>query len=151
MERGFDGSPDFDAAAAALDKNTVALGDMIGGAFGDEAKATFLAQWRRHIGFFVNYVTALAKKDDAGQAEAKKGLDGYIAEHGEFLAGATGLPADAVKAQLQMHVDELLKTIDAYAAGDYDAATAGARDVVRPHVRDGRRAGRRHHRGEAAV
>ena len=128
MERGFDGSPDFDAAAATLDKNTVALGDMIGGAFGDEAKTAFLAQWRQHIGFFVNYVTALAKKDDAGQAEAKKGLDGYIAEHGDFLAGATGLPADAVKAQLQMHVDELLKTIDAYAAGDYEAATAGARE-----------------------
>ena len=128
MERGFDGSPDFDAAAASLDKNTVALGDMIGGAFGDEAKTAFLAQWRQHIGFFVNYTTALAKKDDAGQAEAKKGLDGYIAEHGEFLAGATGLPADAVKGQLQMHVDELLKTIDAYAAGDYEAATAGARE-----------------------
>ncbi len=98
MERGFDGSPDFDAAAATLDKNTVALGDLIGGAFGDEAKTAFLAQWRQHIGFFVNYVTALAKKDEAGQAEAKKGLDGYIAEHGDFLAGATGLPADAVKA-----------------------------------------------------
>jgi hypothetical protein len=27
-----------------------------------------------------------------------------------------------------MHVDELLKTIDAYAAGDYEAATAGARE-----------------------
>ena len=71
-----------------------------------------MAQWRGHIGYFVNYVTALAKKDDAGQAEAKKGLDGYIEEHGAFLAGATGLPADAVKAQLKMHVDELLKTID---------------------------------------
>jgi hypothetical protein len=127
MERGFDGSPDFDAAAASLDKNTVALGDVIGGAYGDEAKATFLSQWRAHIGFFVNYVTALAKKDDAGKAEAKKGLDGYIAEHGKFLAGATGLPADAVTAQLQMHVDELLKTIDDYAAGNYDEAVAGAR------------------------
>ena len=127
MERGFDGSPDFDAAAASLDKNTVALGELIGSAYGDEAKTTFLNQWRAHIGFFVTYVTALSKKDDAGQAEAKKGLDGYIAEHGQFLATATGLPADAVKAQLQMHVDELLKTIDAYAAGNYDEAAAGAR------------------------
>jgi hypothetical protein len=127
MERGFDGSPDFEAAAGQLDKNTVALGELIGSAYGDEAKATFLSQWRAHIGFFVNYVTALAKKDTAGQDEAKKGLDGYIAEHGDFLAGATGLPADAVKGQLQMHVDELLKTIDAYAAGDYEAASAGAR------------------------
>jgi hypothetical protein len=127
MERGFDGAPDFKAAAGQLDKNTVALGELIGSAYGNDAKATFLSQWRQHIGYFVNYVTALAKKDDAGQAEAKKGLDGYIAEHGAFLATATGLPADAVKAQLQMHVDELLQTIDAYAAGNYDEAAAGAR------------------------
>jgi len=127
MERGFDGSPDFKAAADELDKNTVALGDLIGSAYGDDAKATFVSQWRGHIGYFVNYVTALAKKDTAGQEEAKKGLDGYIKEHGAFLATATGLPADAVEAQLKMHVDELLKTIDDYAAGDYEAAAAGAR------------------------
>src|SRR6478735_3054407 len=127
MERGYDGSPDFPAAAAQLDKNTVALGDLIGSAYGDDAKATFVSQWRGHIGYFVNYVTALAKKDTAGQEEAKKGLDGYIKEHGAFLATATGLPADAVEAQLKMHVDELLKTIDDYAAGDYEAAAAGAR------------------------
>ncbi len=127
MERGFDGAPDFKAAAAELDKNTVALGDLIGSAYGDDAKATFLSQWRAHIGYFVNYVTALASKDTAGQDEAKKGLDGYIKDNGAFLAGATGLPADAVEGQLKMHVDELLKTIDDYAAGDYEAAAAGAR------------------------
>ena len=127
MERGFDGSPDFKAAANQLDHNTVALGDLIGSAYGDGAKSTFLSQWRAHIGFFVNYVTALASKDTAKQDEARKGLDGYIKDHGAFLAGATGLPASAVEAQLRMHVDELLKTIDDYAAGDYKAAAAGAR------------------------
>ena len=49
-----------------------------------------------------------------------------------------------------MHVDELLKTIDAYAAGNYDEAATARGWLVRPHVRDGRRAGRRHHRREAA-
>lgn len=129
MERGYDGSPDFDAAAKQLDANTVALGDMIGSAFGDDAKAAFLSQWREHIGYFVNYTTALAKDDSAGQDEAKKGLAGYVAEHGEFLAGATGLPTDAVREQLQMHVDELLKTIDAYGAGNYDDAATDAREA----------------------
>jgi hypothetical protein len=127
MERGYDGSPDFPAAAAELDKNTVALGDLIGSAFGADAEATFLSQWRAHIGYFVNYTTALAKGDTAGQHTAKRGLDGYVKQHGAFLAGATGLPASAVEEQLRTHVDELLKTIDAYAAGNDAAAATDAR------------------------
>ncbi len=127
MERGFRGSPDFKAAAAALDDNTVALADLIGSAFGPQARDTFLAQWRAHIGFFVNYTIALAKSDTTGEDAATKGLDGYVAEHGAFLAGATGLPVAAVTGALRMHVDKLLATIKAYAAGDYATAASDAR------------------------
>ncbi|MGH3091217.1 MAG: hypothetical protein ACRDOG_02635, partial [Gaiellaceae bacterium] len=38
MQKGFDGSKDFDAIAAALDENTVALGEAIGSVYGDEAE-----------------------------------------------------------------------------------------------------------------
>jgi hypothetical protein len=133
MERGFDGSPDFQAAADELDKNTMALGDLIGSAFGADAEATFVSQWRAHIGYFVNYTTALAKGDRPGQDAAKRGLDGYVKQHGAFLAGATGLPAAAVEEQLRTHVDELLKTIDDDAAGD-DAAAAGDARMAFAHM-----------------
>jgi hypothetical protein len=127
MERGYDGAPDFQAAANQLDANTTALGDLVGSAFGDGARTTFLAQWRQHIGDFVNYTTALKQGDTAGEDKAKQDLDAYVEEHGTFLAGATGLPADAVQGQLRMHVDELLKTIDEYAKGDYEAAATSSR------------------------
>jgi hypothetical protein len=127
MERGFRGSSDFKASAAALDANTVALADLIGSAFGPQAHDAFLAQWRAHIGFFVNYTVALAKGDTGGEAAATKGLDGYVTEHGAFLAGATGVPVAAVTGALRMHVDELLATIKAYAAGDYTGAATDAR------------------------
>ena len=36
--RGLEGGKDFEAAAEALETNTVALGDAIGSVFGDEAE-----------------------------------------------------------------------------------------------------------------
>jgi hypothetical protein len=71
MQKGLDGSEDFKAIAAALDANTVDLGNAIGSVYGDEAKTSFLKLWRDHIGFFVDYTVATAKKDEAGQEAAR--------------------------------------------------------------------------------
>ena len=79
-------------------------------------------QWRAHIGFFVDYTVALAKKDKAGQTKAVGNLPRYTKEHGAFLAGATGLPKLAVQNDLLGHVLELKNQLDAYAAGDYTKA-----------------------------
>ncbi len=75
--RGLEGGKDFEAAAEALEVNTVALGDAIGSVFGDDAKATFLELWRAHIGFFVDYTVGTATKDDAKKTKAGDDLAGY--------------------------------------------------------------------------
>lgn len=120
--RGLEGGKDFEAAAGALEANTVALGDAIGSVFGDEAKATFLELWRAHIGFFVDYTTATAAKDEAKIAKANGDLAGYSRDFAAFLAGATDLPADVLETELDQHVMHLAGSIDAYAAGDYAKA-----------------------------
>ena len=127
MQRGFDGSPDFTAAAKALDNNTTALGDAIGSVYGPAAKKAFEAQWRAHIGLFVDYTTASAKKDEAGKARALKGLDGYKMSFAKFLNTATGLDETAAADSLQMHVDQLIGSFDAYTAGNYEEAYGQAR------------------------
>ena len=76
-------------------------------------------QWRAHIGFFVDYTVAPAKKDKAGQAKAVANLTRYTKEHGALLAEATGLPKLAVQNDLLGHVLELKNQLDAYAKGDY--------------------------------
>ena len=77
---GVTGSKSFPAAAKALDRNSVELSQAIGSIYGAKAAKTFLDgpfQWRAHVGFFVDYTVALAKKDMAGQAKAVANLKTY--------------------------------------------------------------------------
>lgn len=123
--QGISGSPSFKATAAALDRNSVALSKAIGSVYGKAAAKTFLDgkfMWRDHIRFFVDYTTALAKKDKAGQARAVKNLQRYTVVFGDFLAGATGLPKLAVRNDLLGHVLELKRQLDKFAAKRYAAA-----------------------------
>ena len=129
---GVTGSKSFPAAAKALDRNSVELSKAIGSLYGPAAAKKFLDgpfQWRAHIGFFVDYTTALAKKDKAGQAKAVQNLTTYTKMHGAFLAGATGLPRLAVQNDLLGHVLELKNQLDAYAAGNYAKAANLYRDA----------------------
>ena len=109
----------FKAAAATLDKNTVGLGDAIGSVYGDGARTAFLALWRKHIGFFVDYTMGAAAKDRAKMAKAKTDLDGYRADFDAFITGANpNLPKGAVAELLVTHVSSLFAVIDAQAAKD---------------------------------
>ncbi len=120
--RGLEGADDFEAAGAALEANTVALGDAIGSIYGDKAKATFLGLWRAHIGFFVDYTVGTASDDAAKKTKAADDLAGYSRDFAAFLSGATDLPADVLEAELNSHVMHLAGSVDAYAAGDYAKA-----------------------------
>ena len=122
-QKGFDGAPDFETAAAALDANSVEVAEAIGSVYGEEAAAQFLdgpSLWRDHIGFFVDYSVALAGKDEAAQQEAVDDLTGYTGAFSGFLAEATGLPQAALQDGLVMHITQLKGAVDAYAAGDYE-------------------------------
>jgi hypothetical protein len=124
-QKGLKGKPDFEAIAAAVDANSVELGDAIGSVYGEDARNTFLdgkALWRDHIKFFVNYTTAVAKQDKAGQTKAVNDLKGYIEAFSGFLADATGLPQGALRKGITEHVTQLKAQLDAYAAGDYETA-----------------------------
>ena len=61
---------EFQAAAAALDENSVDLAEANGAAYGSEAEEAFLPLWRKHIGFVVDYTTGLATDDTAKQEKA---------------------------------------------------------------------------------
>jgi hypothetical protein len=129
---GVTGSPAFPAAAKALDRNSVALSKSIAAVYGKAAGKAFLDgpfQWRAHIGFFVDYTVATAKKDKAGQSKAVANLKRYTVEHGKLLGGATGLPPKAVTADLLQHVLELKAQLDAYANKQYAQAASIYQDA----------------------
>jgi hypothetical protein len=105
-------SPEFTAAAEALDANSVDLSEAVASLYGDAGGKQFLKLWRAHIGFFVNYT--LAGGEGAEAAKAKKDLDGYRSDFGAFIEGATGgtLPKQAVADALKPHVETTLTAID---------------------------------------
>jgi hypothetical protein len=109
----------FKAAAATLDRNSVALSDAIGSVYGDEGGKTFLGLWRAHIGFFVDYTVGAATGDKAAQQQATKDLDGYREDFGAFIESATegGLSKEAVAEELAPHIQSLSAAIDAQVAG----------------------------------
>ena len=114
-------SNEFEAAAATLDKNSVGLSEAIGSVYGEAAGEQFLALWRDHIGFFVDYTKAGAEGDERGMQAARDKLDGYRAEFGAFIASANpNLTEEAVAEELKPHVESVFDTIDAVLAGDTD-------------------------------
>src|SRR3954453_9554615 len=115
-------SPEFKAAAATLDKNSVALSQAIGGIYGDPAGAQFLKIWRQHIGFFVDYTKGRATKNAALVRKANKDLDGYRSQFGAFMAKANpNLTQAAVANDLKGHIATLEAAIDAVVAKDANA------------------------------
>jgi hypothetical protein len=116
-------SPQTAGAVAALDVNTQDLGKAIGSLYGDAAQTAFLKMWRAHIGFFVDYTKGLASGNAAAVKAAQAKLANYQADFGKFLGTATGLPADAVSADLQGHVQTLEAAIKAILAKSPTAAS----------------------------
>ena len=107
---------EFKAAAEALDMNSQDIAKAIGSIYGDAAGEAFLPLWRKHIGFFVDYTMATAKRSKKGQDKAVADLVGYAADFGAFLNSATpALPKDTVADLVKMHILSLKEVVDAQA------------------------------------
>ena len=120
--------PAVKGAVAALDANSVALSKTVGSVY-PQAEAPFLASWRQHIGFFVNYTLGKATKNAKMVAKAKKDLNGYRTSFGQLINSVIPeLPADAVAKELIPHVSSLFAAIDAAVAGspNYQTKLAAA-------------------------
>ena len=125
LSAGLD-SKEFAAAAGALDQNSQDLAAAVGSVYGDEAGTQFLALWRKHIGFFVDYTAGKATGDEQMASKALKSLDQYRQDFGAFIESATdgNLSADATAEALQMHVNSLIDAIDLAVAGNTDVFAA---------------------------
>ena len=121
---------EFKAAADALDQNSVDFSKVIGSVYGAEAERAFLPLWRKHIGFFVDYTTGVATKDQAKAEKAVADLTAYTQEFGAFLNAANGLPKDAVAELVKMHVLTLKNVVDAQAAGNQQKVYSDLREAM---------------------
>ena len=119
---------EFEAAAAALDGNSVDVSRAIGSVYGPEAEQAFLPLWRKHIGMVVDYTVGAATGDRARQDRAVADLVGYTDDFGAFLQSANPNLPKAVVAELgKHHVLTLKAVIDAQAAKDQERAFTALR------------------------
>jgi hypothetical protein len=124
-------SDEFAAAAATLNTNGTDLGAAVGSIYGDEAEAEWNRIWSAHNGFFVDYTTGVATDDQAVKDKAVEDLTTvYVPEFSAFLAGATGLPEDALAELITEHVLTTAAVVDAQGAGDAAAAADADREAA---------------------
>ena len=84
--------------------------------------------WSAHNGFFVDYTTGVATKDQAKMDKAVQDLTTvYVPQFADFLAGATDLPKDALVSLITDHVLTTKAIVDAQGAKDVEAAAAADR------------------------
>jgi len=113
-------SAEFNAAASAVDGNSIDIAKAIGSVYGPDAEKAFLPLWRKHIGFVVDYTTGLATKDKAKQDKAVSDLVAYAEDFGAFLSSANpNLPKATVAELVKGHILTLKDVIDAQAAREW--------------------------------
>ena len=123
-------SEEFEAAASALDKNSIDIAGAIGMVYGKGAQEAFLPLWRKHIGFFVDYTNSVAKMDDMAKKKAVDDLIAYASDFGAFLNSANKrLPKEAVAELVMSHVTTLAAVVDAQAAKDWKKAYMAEREA----------------------
>jgi len=117
-------SPDFAAAADAVNANTADLTGAIDALFGAEPAKTFMSLWADHLQQVMAYTAAVVAKDQARRDDARAKLAGFEDQFAAFLATATSgqiPPADLAEA-LAMHDERLIQQIDAFVARDFQTA-----------------------------
>lgn len=111
---------EFNAAALAVDANSIDIAKAIGSVYGADAEKAFLPLWRKHIGFVVDYTAGLATKDKMKQDKAVAELIRYADDFGAFLSSANpNLPKGAVAELVKGHILTLKDVVDAQAAKEW--------------------------------
>jgi hypothetical protein len=121
LRAGATGSPDFTAAAEALNGNTSDLTAAMGTLFGPQAGQQFMSLWADHVEQLVSYTAGVAANDEPRRDAARGRLREFENQLAGFLDSATGSTvhsADLAKAFLA-HDEMLTRQVDAFAAKDY--------------------------------
>jgi hypothetical protein len=120
LQKYYDRAPDYPAAAAQMDENSVAVADTIGALYGPQARESFLALWRDHIEAYKQYTDGGRMNDAAMKAQARARLDDFIRDVSALLASANPYLSQAeLERDYRVHIDQTLTIIDAYAARDF--------------------------------
>ncbi|HET9289928.1 MAG TPA: hypothetical protein VFQ49_02515 [Actinomycetes bacterium] len=112
------------ATEASLQANTDALSQLVASAYGGAPADRFTPLWQRHLADLVAYAKAVAGNDTSAKSTARTLLLADADAYGSWQAEASKgrVKASDAAAGVRMHVEELMRQADAYAARDYARA-----------------------------
>jgi hypothetical protein len=118
-------SPNATAAAATLDRNSVALSEAVSSGYDPEVGEDFLRIWRGHVTAYVEYTNASVANDTGTADTARETLDTFTTETGDLFESASeeAISADEVAEGLSVHVTSTLAAIDATVGGSPNAVS----------------------------
>ena len=120
----FAGASQFQAAAAQVNANTVALSKAMGALVGPAKATEFQRAWANHVEGLMAYTAAVAVNDQADKAAAKQNLDGFAERLALYFSEIVKnvLAADPLTKAITAHDQHLIDQVEAYAAKDYPKA-----------------------------
>jgi hypothetical protein len=120
-------------AGASLQANTDALRQLVASAYGGAHAGSFTQLWQRHLADLVSYAKGVAGNDASATQSARALLRADADAYGSWLAAASKgrVQASDAAAGVRVHVTELMRQADAYAAGDYQQAYRIEREAYR--------------------
>ena len=112
------------AATTAIQENTDELSRLVASAYGGAQSDRFKALWQKHVDDLSAYAKGADGNDAAARQAARDALTADAEAYGAWLADASKgrVGRGDAAAGVRMHVEELMRQIDAYAARDYATA-----------------------------
>jgi hypothetical protein len=112
------------ATEASLQANTDALSKLVASAYGGAPADRFTPLWQRHLVDLVAYAKAVAGNDTSAKQTTRTLLLADADAYGSWQAEASKgrVKVSDAAAGVRMHVEELMRQADAYAARDYARA-----------------------------
>jgi hypothetical protein len=112
------------AATTSLRQNADALSGEVVAAYGSVRKDQFRQLWRHHNDGLIAYANAVADGNAAARLEARKHLIASCGAHGSWIATASKgrIMASYGTSVMRVHVEDLMRQVDAFAARDYHQA-----------------------------
>lgn len=120
LRSGFSGQQDFQAAARAVEDNSVRLGRLVGDVYGSQAEQRFLETWRGHVNAFVEYALASKNNNAVARDKALQELDKFPGDLAHLFSQLNpNLNRSEMERMFRRHVELTRAALDAHISGNY--------------------------------
>ncbi len=111
---------DSDLAVEALEQSSEDIATTLAVVYGDDMGDEFLDLWEGYNSSFIDYVEYARDGEQDNMLDAEVSLEEHVENTAEFLAEITELEVETLEVILMEYNQNLLQSLNAYAAGNFE-------------------------------